>query len=156
MSIADHLQYNQALWSAVAVFERSGVPVREINGGYVVNGWLQYAHPQRAYRNALGQADVPWVSSRGDPPYRIANSVPPGWDLVARFPYDGWLRSPGAIYALKRPPLASRPLLAAFADPNRGKTRGPGGIGLVTRRAPSRPSSPSLKTAPRRRPSGFM
>jgi hypothetical protein len=156
MGLADHLQYNRALWDAVGVFERAGVPVREINGGYVVNGWLQYAHPQRAYRNALGQADVPWVSSKGDPPYRIANRSISGWEVMARFPYDGWLQSPGAIYALKRPLLAARPLKAALGDPSRATPIQRSRTGLVPPRTPPRAASPSLKTGPRRRPSGFL
>ena len=60
--IRDHLTYNRALWAAVDTLHQSGVPARDINGGYVVNGWLQYVHPEDAYRNARGDIEIPWVN----------------------------------------------------------------------------------------------
>ena len=111
VAIRDHLSYNAALWAAVEVLDRSGVPERDINGGYMVNGWLQYAHPEQAHRNTEGQLDVPWVTSKGDRPYKIANRVSPGWREVTRFPYERWLGASGYIYALKlaSPVAAARP-----------------------------------------------
>jgi 4-amino-4-deoxy-L-arabinose transferase-like glycosyltransferase len=100
-AMRDHLSYNAALWNAVEVLERSGVPERDINGGYMVNGWLQYAHPERAHRNTDGQLDVPWVTTKSDRPYKIANRVSPGWREVTRFPYQRWLGESGHIYALE-------------------------------------------------------
>jgi hypothetical protein len=100
-AMRDHLSYNAALWNAVEVLERSGVPERDINGGYMVNGWLQYAHPERAHRNTDGQLDVPWVTTKSDRPYKIANRVSPGWREVTRFSYQRWLGESGHIYALE-------------------------------------------------------
>ena len=40
----DHVRYNAALWGAVDRLLKRGVPASDLNGGYVVNGWLQYAH----------------------------------------------------------------------------------------------------------------
>jgi hypothetical protein len=105
IAIRDHLSYNAALWNAVDVLEQSGVPERDINGGYMVNGWLQYAHPEHARRNSHGQLDVPWVTAKSDRPYKIANRVSPGWSELKRFPYERWLGSSGYIYALKLLPL---------------------------------------------------
>jgi hypothetical protein len=114
-AMRDHLSYNAALWDAVEVLERSGVPDRDINGGYMVNGWLQYAHPERAHRNTEGQLDVPWVTSKSDRPYKIANRVSPGWREVTRFPYERWLGESGHIYALQL--LATSPPRAASVAP---------------------------------------
>jgi hypothetical protein len=114
VGIRDHLSYNRALWAAVDALEQSGVPDREINGGYMVNGWLQYAHPERAVRNSQGQAEVPWVSTKGDLPYKIANRLSPGWSELKRFPYERWLGSSGYIYALK---LVPAPAAAAAGQP---------------------------------------
>ena len=96
------------------VLEQSGVPEREINGGYMVNGWLQYAHPEHARRNSQGQVDVPWVSAKSDRPYKIANRVAAGFTELKRFPYERWLGSPGTIYALKVLPA---PDVASAARP---------------------------------------
>jgi hypothetical protein len=102
VGISDHLSYSRALWRAVEALAQADVPLREINGGYVVNGWLQYAHPEQAPQDAQGRAKVPWVNAAEDLEYKVANSVPSGWDEIARFSYERWLGKPGAIYTLKR------------------------------------------------------
>ena len=43
----DHLAYNAVVWSGVAELQAQGVPAAELNGGYVVNGWLQYVRPEQ-------------------------------------------------------------------------------------------------------------
>lgn len=115
-AIRDHLSYNAALWSAVAALEQRGVPARDINGGYMVNGWLQYSHPAQAHRLADGQLDVPWVTAQSERPYRIANRVSPGWSEIQRVPYKQWLGASGHIYALGHLPLGNRG--AAAHGPN--------------------------------------
>ena len=67
--IRDHLSYNRALWTAVDALHQSGIPSRDINGGYIVNGWLQYVHPEHAYRNARGNIEIPWVNGDNLLPY---------------------------------------------------------------------------------------
>jgi Dolichyl-phosphate-mannose-protein mannosyltransferase len=128
VAMRDHLSYNAALWNAVAILERSGVPERDINGGYMVNGWLQYAHPERAHRNPEGQLDIPWVTTKSNRPYKIANRVSPGWREVTRLPYERWLGASGYIYALKllaSPSAATAPPRepSKVADPNAGIPR---------------------------------
>jgi hypothetical protein len=99
--VRDHLQYNSALWSAVETL-RPSVPDSEINGGYVVNGWLQYAHPQQAHHDADGNVDVPWVNGVYDPPYAIANGIIDGWEVLQTIGYNRWLGPAGKIYVLRR------------------------------------------------------
>jgi len=101
VGIRDHLSYNRALWRAVDELRQAGVPERDINGGYVVNGWLQYAHPDRAHRDAQGNVEVPWVNGANEPPYRIANSAAEGWEVLRTVRYERWLASSGHIYVLK-------------------------------------------------------
>ena len=60
--IRDHLSYNRALWAAVDTLHQSGVPARDINGGYVVNGWLQYVHPEACVPQCAGNIEIPWVN----------------------------------------------------------------------------------------------
>jgi len=100
--IRDHLSYNRALWAAVDTLDQSGVPARDINGGYIVNGWLQYVHPEHAYRNARGNIEIPWVNGDNLLPYEIANDVPEGARVLQTFGYERWLGPSGHIYVLKR------------------------------------------------------
>ena len=110
VGIRDHLSYNRALWRAVDVLRRSRAPRSETNGGYVVNGWLQYAHPEHAHRDSEGRVSVPWVNSGESLPYRIANAAPPGWDEIGRVPYMRWLASSGSLFVLHRAsPPGGRP-----------------------------------------------
>jgi hypothetical protein len=74
----------------------------EIDGGYVVNGWLQYAHPQEAHRDADGNVDVPWVNGAYDPPYAIANGIIDCWEVLQTIGYNRWLGPAGKIYVLRR------------------------------------------------------
>ena len=99
--LKDHLRYNRALWQAVGALQRAGVPDRDINGGWMVNGWLQYAHPEHASRDTQGNIDVPWVNGSAQPPYMIANALSDGWETLERFDYERWLGPSGHIYVLK-------------------------------------------------------
>ena len=100
--IRDHLSYNRALWAAVDALHQAGVPERDINGGYIVNGWLQYVHPERAYRNARGNIEIPWVNGDNVLPYEIANDVAVGSHVLRTFGYERWLGPSGHVYVLKR------------------------------------------------------
>jgi 4-amino-4-deoxy-L-arabinose transferase-like glycosyltransferase len=100
--IRDHLSYNRALWAAVDTLNQAGVPERDINGGYMVNGWLQYVHPERAYRNARGNIEIPWVNGDNVLPYEIANEVAEGSHVLQTFGYERWLGPSGHIYVLRR------------------------------------------------------
>jgi hypothetical protein len=107
--ISDHLQYNKALWAAVSALDRAGVPPCEIDAGYVVNGWRQYAHPEQAPRND-GEVDVPWVNGSVELPYAVANSVPEGWIVLDRFPYRRLFGPSGYVYAVRAAPAADTDL----------------------------------------------
>ncbi len=98
----DHLRYNRAVWSAVADLRAKGVPPADIDGGYVVNGFLQYLHPDEAYRDATGRIIVPMVNDVAELPYTVADRPMPNRTIVQRYPYAGWLRPGGNIYVLKR------------------------------------------------------
>ena len=98
----DHLDYNRAVWSAVADLRAGGVPPRDIDGGYVVNGWLQYLHPDVAYHNASGRIIVPMVNDYAELTYRVAGQPMPNRAVVRTYRYIGWLRRSGNIYVLKR------------------------------------------------------
>jgi hypothetical protein len=105
--IRDHLQYNGSLWAAVEALDRAGVLPSQVDGGYVVNGWRQYAHPEHAPRDANGDVDVPWVNGAAELPYAVANSVPEGWIVLNRFAYRRLMGPSGYVYALRAAPAAS-------------------------------------------------
>jgi hypothetical protein len=98
----DHLDYNRAVWTAVADLRAEGVPPRDIDGGYVVNGWLQYLHPEDAYRDASGRIIVPMVNDFAELTYTVANRPMPNRTVVRTYPYTGWLGPDSEIYVLKR------------------------------------------------------
>src|SRR5262249_2343105 len=98
----DYLEYNRAVWSAVRDLRARGIKPAEIDGGYVVNGWLQYLHPDEAYRNRLGEIIVPMVNDFAELPYTIANRPIPNRRVLHSYPYSGWLQPGGRIYVLTR------------------------------------------------------
>ena len=100
----DHLDYNRAVWAAVADLRAGGVPPREIDGGYVVNGWLQYLHPDDAYRDPSGRIIVPMVNDFAELTYRVADRPTPNRVVVRTYRYSGWLRPDGHIYVERRTP----------------------------------------------------
>ena len=100
----DHLSYNEALWSAVAYLrEEMGARASDIDGGYVVNGWLRYAHPDPAMVDAGTLIHVPWVNARGgESLYQIADKPMDGYHELAAIFYHRRLAPSGAIHVLKR------------------------------------------------------
>jgi hypothetical protein len=97
----DHLSYNRALWEAVDRM-RHMAAISEIDGGYVVNGWLQYAHPENAPRDVHGAVAVPRVNVTSSLPYVIANRPLGESRIIGSFPYRRWLGRSGRLYLLER------------------------------------------------------
>jgi hypothetical protein len=102
VGVRDHLAYNRAVWDAVQHLGASGVKPADFDGGYVVNGWLQYAHPEHARRDAAGSAQVSNVNTRTRTDYRISNHAPEGWRIVSSFAYTRWAARSGRVYVLER------------------------------------------------------
>jgi dolichyl-phosphate-mannose-protein mannosyltransferase len=103
VGVRDHLQYNQALWRAVDVLRQRGVPDSDIDGGYVVNGWLHYAHPDNAPRDEQGNILVPGLTTKRHPlRYLIANLPLPYWRVVTTIAYRRWWGASGTICILER------------------------------------------------------
>lgn len=101
--IHDEVHYNRALWSGVDHLLERGIPPSRISGGYMVNGWLQYAHKENAKVNEKGQILVEWVNdSSGDFDYQISNTQEKDWIVLKEFPYSAWLGPSGHLYALGR------------------------------------------------------
>ena len=103
IGLRDHLSYNGALWRVVDVLRSRGARESEIDGGYMVNGWLQYAHPEHAPRDAEGAVFVPWINVTRTLRYRISNRPLEGWRVLSEQPYSRWLGPSGKLYALQNP-----------------------------------------------------
>jgi Dolichyl-phosphate-mannose-protein mannosyltransferase len=102
VGVRDHLAYNRALWMAVEHLQSIGIAAADFDGGYVVNGWLQWAHPEHARRDAAGAVAVPEVNVSATVPYRISNQAKPGWKVVASFPYTRWVGRSERVYVLEQ------------------------------------------------------
>jgi Dolichyl-phosphate-mannose-protein mannosyltransferase len=100
----DHLQYSHALWDAVGWTRRAAIETRDLDGGYVVNGWLQYAHPEHAARAPNGDVQVPSVNGGERLRYAIVNAVPPGARVLHTVTYRRILARSGSIYVVDQMP----------------------------------------------------
>jgi Dolichyl-phosphate-mannose-protein mannosyltransferase len=100
----DHLRYNRALWTAVAWAQRAGIETRQLDGGYMVNGWLQYADPEHATRAPNGDVLVPGVNGGPPPRYGIVKIVPPDARVLHAVPYRRTLAPSGHISVIDRTP----------------------------------------------------
>jgi hypothetical protein len=107
----DHLEYNRTLWEGVGFLVDRGTAVSRFSAGYVVNGWLQYAHDEDSRRDVNGFIDVPWVTRAEadvDVDYLVTSAPITGWSVMVKLPYSQWIGRSGAIYVLERAPQAMR------------------------------------------------
>jgi hypothetical protein len=102
VAVHDRLNAERAIWAAISDLRQGGVSVSEIDAGYVVNGWLQYAHPEHAHRNAAGNVDVPFVNGDALLPWVVAASPLPDTDVVREYPFGRIGRAPGSVFVLRR------------------------------------------------------
>ncbi len=94
--------YNHAVWSAVAELRARGIGDNQIDGGYVVNGWLHYAHPENAPRDESGQVYVVGMTTTSRTlPFQISEKPVAGRELLDTIKYNQWLGPGGELYLLK-------------------------------------------------------
>jgi hypothetical protein len=105
----DYLSYNTALFSALQQLRGLGAADSEINGGYVINGWNQYAHPENAPRDQAGAPQIPWVNARNQLRYEISNTRSGSVKLLATVPYDRWIGGSSELYILDHAPISDTP-----------------------------------------------
>jgi Dolichyl-phosphate-mannose-protein mannosyltransferase len=101
--VHDEAEYNRALWLGVDHLRALGIPVSQINGGYMVNGWLQYAHKGNSRANKKGELLVNWINDNSkDFDYQVSNAVDKGWVKMKEIPYSAWFGASGHLYVLER------------------------------------------------------
>lgn len=104
VAVRDRGAVEAAIWTAVADLRQQGVPVSDIDAGYVVNGWLQYAHPEQAHRDAQGNVAVPFVNGDAELPWIVAAAPLPGTTVVREYRFARTGREPGSVFVLRRDP----------------------------------------------------
>jgi hypothetical protein len=110
VGLRDHLRFNHALWQAVAELRRLGATDREIDGGYVVTGSLQYANPEHAPRDADGWQFISGMTTRyGKLRYQIAVRPLPDLRPLGQIPYHLSLSGTGVIYLYDRGAVTGQP-----------------------------------------------
>lgn len=138
----DELAYSRALWRGISWLRAKGVPPAAIDAGYPANGWLLYAHPENLAARMRAGRNVPWVTSREQRPYTLANrplagyrllrdiEIEESWWAVSRRLYvlgpEGMARRfkrPGALGGGWLAPGAEGSLPQAGLAPRRGCTR---------------------------------
>jgi hypothetical protein len=97
----DYLALNDAVWRGVRVLQSGGAAPQEIDAGYSINGWLQYAHPENAPRNAAGQAVVPLVTTRDRLRYVVSSRPLEDHAVRGEIPFSRWMGAEGTIYLLE-------------------------------------------------------
>jgi hypothetical protein len=96
-------RYTRAVWQAVQVLRQAGAKDVEIDGGYTVNGWLQWAHPDRARRDADGNVVVIGINATGESRYTVSHTRPAGSRELARFSVNSWIGPAHDVYAVEKP-----------------------------------------------------
>jgi len=109
IGVRDRLAAEEAVWTAVNDLRLRGVPVADIDAGYAVNGWLQYAHPNQAPVDSNGSVDVPFVNGDAELPWMVAVATLPGTEIVREYPFARTWREPGSILVLRRAAASSAP-----------------------------------------------
>lgn len=99
----DALRFNQACAEAFDYLRATGVPAAEIDAGYSLTGWVQYAHPENLPPGANPDEDAPWVTSKKELPYVVSNTPLPGHEVLKEISWRGslWAVS-NKVYVLRK------------------------------------------------------
>lgn len=90
----DYFRWNDARWRAVDLAQANGARPDMIDGGYEVNGWLNYDAAMSGSRpeGCRGSCRcLPRAFFCTDDTYMISMEVPPGRTVVATLPVSWWL-----------------------------------------------------------------
>ena len=102
----DMLAYARTVDAALSRLVASGVAWREVDGGYVENGWHLYAHPEHLPPGTQIDRDVPHVTGWAELPYAIANAPLAGYMVRETVPVARLWATTDRIYVLAQEPRA--------------------------------------------------
>jgi Dolichyl-phosphate-mannose-protein mannosyltransferase len=103
----DNFRFNRTVSLAYDWLRDQGVPPADIDGGYVLNGWWLYAHPENLPPGARPETDVPFVTSRANLTYKIANVPTPSYEVVQVFTWQAFWAASNSIYVLRNTDVPS-------------------------------------------------
>jgi hypothetical protein len=103
----DYFRWNDARWSAGRALLDRGVSPLHIQGGYELNGWLNFDGRRVPLRSSdcIGACGCPgdWSTWHcTDESYRIAINPVRGFDIIDRVPVSRWLVPGSDILVLRR------------------------------------------------------
>jgi hypothetical protein len=92
----DALRFNEALARERTQLLSRGVRARDIDAGYVFNGWWLYAH------DLVDRNDVPFVTSPRSLSYTLATTPLPGYTTEKVVPVPSFWSRPDRVYVVHR------------------------------------------------------
>ena len=101
----DMLAFNRACDEAVRDLQSAGVRASDIDGGYPLNGWRLYAHPENLPPGADRRYDVPFVTSKATLRYALTNTPGPDDEVIRAIPLEEvtW-QATRTLFVVRRPP----------------------------------------------------
>lgn len=97
----DDFALNRSAWAIEAWLREQGVAARDIDGGYILNGWRLYTYPER-YAPGFPPERVPFLFSKDQLPYEVSTTAAPGADVLHTETWPRtWLSEP-TVHALRR------------------------------------------------------
>lgn len=100
-AVHDHFRWNEARWRLLDRGVAAGLPAAEIDGGFEVNGWLEYeGDPPRRPTRTCGRR-TRWYCWELD--YAIGFAPPPGGEVVLREPVADRLGNFPDLLLVRRP-----------------------------------------------------
>lgn len=102
VAVRDRLNAERTIWQAVNDLRQQGIHASEIDAGYVVNGWLQYAHPEQAHHDANGNVAVPFVNGDAQLTWMVAAAPLPEASIVREYRFTRTWRADGSVFVQKR------------------------------------------------------
>jgi hypothetical protein len=106
VTLRDRTNAERVLWSAIDDLRGRGIAVSQIDAGYTVNGWLQYAHPDQAHRDRSGHVAVPFVNGDAVLPWVVSAGPLSDAQPVLDYSFEQIGRLPGRIYVSTRAPVS--------------------------------------------------
>jgi hypothetical protein len=103
--VHDYFRWNDARWSQVGVARSLGVSAENLDGGYEVNGWLNYDNYLRGSQPGacIGVCRCPPESAYcSDASYSITLGAPSGREALDTRPVDYWLAAGPPVVLSRR------------------------------------------------------
>jgi hypothetical protein len=92
--VHDYFRWNDARWRLVENALKNGVTAQTLEGGYEVNGWLQFERPQSGTLQCVGRCGCRYPYHYFmcvDDSFRVGMHLFPGYEEIERVQPNYWL-----------------------------------------------------------------